>query len=230
MLQKILQAFDNAKRKSQTYANERKIAEPGDAAQEQRNDASVIKKLRLRLAIRTRSDQYSNEANEKPVTASFMNKTRWIVYRKPHFDKLIADICEAIRELIELFPTEKARVQELCQRDLSGLEPEQLELVDEIADDADDFELQEATKVAMEAGGLVFASSEVSGRATYNMGNQHDRIATALELQSIRVVGSKFRGSSVSNFGHTIGRSRRDRPSATTISQPEESSEASDSE
>lgn len=208
ILNKILQAFESAEKQSQKYArdNSYQYAEAQLASPPSTDQRSLV------LALRTRTRRYASN----PISSDFMAKTRWMVYRKAPFEKLVGDVSEAVKELVEMFPAQKPQQQALCQRDLSVLNEPQLQAVDKIADENDDTELQKATKKVAHEKGLSFEGNTVQDRANINMGNAYN--AEVRNPQGISVARNTFSGASDSRFGHSFGMPRINIPDTSRVS------------
>lgn len=217
----ILQAFENAKTKSNSYACRNKLSN----AETLGEDQEAVEKKGVCFAIRARLS--GRDKPLKAVTADLMDKTRWIIYRKDHFNTLLTNICAATKELVESFPVQRDLQQKICQHDVSKLDESQIQLLSQPDFVGEDTELQKAISVIMNEKGLHFHDNKVRHRAKINMGNKYGK--KAMVPSGITVNGNAFSGKSVSQFGHSIGISRSYK-SSSSQSETDEQTELDSSD
>jgi Prion-inhibition and propagation len=119
-LGQIEAAFEEAKEVSAKYADKQtKKGKHGDL--ELLDEENTLKSgssiMNLVVSMKTVS-------RERQKHLRLPRKMSWALYGKDSFDSLIEDLVALISDLVELFPSTKPRLEELCKQEVGGLEKE----------------------------------------------------------------------------------------------------------
>jgi Prion-inhibition and propagation len=145
---------------------------------------------------------------ERQKNLSFPRKITWALYGKDSFDSLIEDLVVLINNLVELFPSIKPQLAELCKKEIAGLEKESvLELVevlkndDEDLNETDDEMLSNAIRDHIDTHRLDFQNIKIDGSGINRIGDNYG-FQSGVKPGNIKVVGMDIKGNGYTHAGH----------------------------
>lgn len=137
-------------------------------------------------------------------------KMTWALYGKDSFDSLIEDLVTLINNLVELFPSNKPRLEELCKEEIGGLEKESvLDLVEvlknegEKSNETDDEILSKAISDHIETHRLEFGDVKVNGNGITRLGDEHG-YRSGIKPGDLKVKTLDIKGSGYTQVGHVF--------------------------
>ncbi|KAH7350237.1 prion-inhibition and propagation-domain-containing protein [Pyrenochaeta sp. MPI-SDFR-AT-0127] len=149
-------------------------------------------------------------ARNRQKHLSLPRKITWALYGKDSFDSLIEDLVSLINDLVELFPSTKPRLQELCNEEIGKLDKESvLDLVevlkndDKNLDNTDDKILSKTIDDYIEAHRHEFHDIKIDGSGTNRFGDEHG-FQAGVKPGSIKVDGMDIKGSGYTHAGHVF--------------------------
>ncbi|KAF2679237.1 hypothetical protein K458DRAFT_422453 [Lentithecium fluviatile CBS 122367] len=205
-LGQIEAAFEEAKAISAKYADSKKKKgkdmdlEPLDEEQTL-EPGSSIKSLVVSLRSISR---------ERQRHFSLPRKITWALYGKDSFDSLIEELVTLISNLVELFPSNRHRLEELCKQEVSGLKEESvLSLVEVLRNDdgklknTDDEILSSAIATHIGSHRLEFRHVKVEGDGIHRFGDEYG-FGSGAKPGNLKVDGMDIKGDGHTHAGHVF--------------------------
>jgi len=141
---------------------------------------------------------------------SLPRKITWALYGKDSFNSLIEDLVTLINDLVELFPSNKPRLEELCKQEIGGLEKESvLDLVEVLKNEdgktnkIDDEILSKAIGDHIETHRLEFGDVKVDGNGITRLGDEHGYLSR-VKPGNLKVGTLDIKGSGYTHAGHVF--------------------------
>jgi hypothetical protein len=205
-LGQIEAAFEEAKEISENYAvKQRKKGKHEDLEPLDEEDA-----LRSHDSIKTLVATMRRVATDRQTHLALPRKITWALYGKNSFDSLIEDIVTLINDLIELFPSTKPRLQELCQQEVNRLDQESILSLAEVLnngdgnpDQTDDSLLSKAIVDHIENHRLEFNNIKIDGDGIHRFGDEHG-FQSGVKPGNIKVDGMDIKGNGFTHTGHVF--------------------------
>jgi Prion-inhibition and propagation len=210
-LGQIEAAFEEAKETSAKYADrQKKKGKHGDLELLDEENA-----LESEKSVRNLVASMRTVTKERQKHLSLPRKITWALYGKDSFNSLIEDLVTLINDLVELFPSNKPRLEELCKQEIGGLEKESvLDLVevlkfevlkneDEKANKTDDEILSKAIGDHIETHRLEFGDVKVDGNGITRLGDEHGYLSR-VKPGNLKVGTLDIKGSGYTHAGHVF--------------------------
>jgi hypothetical protein len=197
-------AFEEAKETSAKYTDwQKKKGKHGDLEPLDEEKALVSKPSIGNLVSTLRT-----VTKERQKRLSLPRKITWALYGKDSFNLLIEDLDALIKNLVELFPSNKPRLEELCKQEISGLDKESiLDLIkvlkneDENSNTTDDEILSKAIIDHIETHRLEFDDVKVDGAGITRLGDDYG-YQSGVKPGSINAKTLEIKGSGYTQVGH----------------------------
>jgi hypothetical protein len=167
-----------------------------------RVDLTIIGVNDIAASTGALNSQTNKIVSKRVQGVSFVRKTKWAIYEKKIFDRLLDDITKNLGHLEKLLPLVARSLRELCLMEVEGVQNGQSEAVMELLSDAshanNDTLLKQAVREAIISGssGHQWERTEVDDHVNLEQG---DRIAMGY-------AGQAPTGRIGHNFGMTIGK------------------------
>ncbi|KAF4812421.1 Heterokaryon incompatibility protein s [Colletotrichum siamense] len=198
-LQKIQDAFETARRKSEQFRglnmddeDKKQDLEVLDATQELEKSDMLLKGLID--GMRTIAIKRRRKLQERG------RQTRWALYRKTDFNSLIDSICEAVDTLVKLFPSVQPQHNALCAEEAGHFQPQAMQQLLEVLGNHDQL-LRDALLNRARAEGHTFTDVSVSGGMGTRLGDEHTNNLDA-KSTSMRFTGLRIENSENTSAGH----------------------------
>lgn len=205
-LGQIEAAFEEAKKTSAKYADKQKAKgsqmklELLDEDDKMGSDNSIGA---LVASVRT-------VTKERQKRLGFSRKITWALYGKDDFDSLIEDLVSLTNDLVELFPLNKPRHEELCKQEICGLEKESvlalihvLKNEDENSSKTDDEILIRVISDHIETHRLEFGNVKIDGNGTVRLGDEYG-YQSGVKPGNVKVGTIDAKGDAYIHSGHVF--------------------------
>ncbi len=147
---------------------------------------------------------------ERQKNLSLPRKMAWALYGKDNFDALLEDIVTLINNLVELFPSIKPRLVELCKQEVGDLEKGSvLELAEllknnyENLNNTDDEILSKVISDHVKAHSLEFSNVNIDGDGINRFGDEYG-YSSGVRPGNLKVDGMHIKGSGFTHAGHVF--------------------------
>ncbi|EMD86454.1 hypothetical protein COCC4DRAFT_31628 [Bipolaris maydis ATCC 48331] len=232
-LGQIETTFEDAKTVSEKYADSRKKMGKDNELElleeeQMLESGSSVKKLITSMR---------SIAKERQKHLNFTRKVSWALYGKDNFDSLIGDLVSLINNLVELFPSNKPRLKQLCYQEVDSLEKESVPDLDRVLKNkdgtTDDAMLSESTGNYIQAHRSEFRNIKIEGHATGIYGDEYG-FEAGVKPGNLMIDGMYIGGNGTGRAGHVFygkqgaqGMRSYDRGAKATQSREEEAEEPS---
>lgn len=149
-------------------------------------------------------------AIERQKKLSLKRKLTWALHGKEAFENLVDDLVTLINNLVELFPSNKPRLEELCNQEVQELEKDNvLDLVEVLKNDdkrlknTDDEILSKALDEQITAHRLDFQNLEVGGTGVNRFGDEYV-FQSGVKPGNMKVDGMEIKSSGFTHTGHVF--------------------------
>lgn len=205
-LGQIEAAFDEAKEISAKYADRQTMkGKHGDL--ELLDEGNTLKSGSSMESLVLSMKAISSERQKHLRLPRMMT---WALYGKDGFDSLIEDLVTLINNLVELFPSNKPRLEELCKEEINSLEKESvMDLIgvlkneDEKSNKTNDEILSKAINDHIETHRLEFGDVKVDGNGITRLGDEHGYQA-GIKPGDLQVKRLDIKGSGYTHAGHVF--------------------------
>lgn len=205
-LGQIEAAFEEAKEVSAKYADRQTMkGKLGDLELLDEHN-----KLKSGSSMKSLVLSMKTVSNERQKHLRLPRMMAWALYGKDSFDSLIEDLVTLINNLVELFPSNKPRLEELCKEEIDGLEKESvLDLIevlkneDEKSNETNDEILRKAIDDHIETHRLEFGDVKVNGNGITRLGDEHGYQA-GIKPGDLKVKTLDIKGSGYTHAGHVF--------------------------
>jgi hypothetical protein len=124
---------------------------------------------------------------------STANKTKWALYARDDFDKLVKDISELVEKLVVLFPALQPAQEALCQKEAEQIDPEVIPTLVAVLGDKDKL-LNHALAEEVKAKGHRLQGIKIQKDGLTTVGdsfkNVFDTLAPGADVSDVDVSGT----------------------------------------
>jgi hypothetical protein len=130
----------------------------------------------LEPSLRTMHDKMRELALMRQQRSSVGQRARWALYEKKYFDRLISDVTQLVKGLVQLFPATQQRQSELVVEEVQEMESQPaFTEIESAAEGVDSLLISSVQQALAAQGSHSFTRNTATGEADAQYGNQYAR-------------------------------------------------------